>query len=116
MWEVKKDSVDKLIAAGKRLDGRAFDEYRPISLENAYVNKAEGSTLVHLGNTKILAGIKMDVMTPYPDTPDEGVLSTNVELGPICDPMFYSGPPTPDSIELARVVDRGVRESKMIDT
>jgi exosome complex component RRP42 len=52
---------------------------------------------------------------PYSDTPNEGVLVVNAELVPVASPTFESGPPNEDAIELARVVDRGVRESKCID-
>jgi exosome complex component RRP42 len=52
---------------------------------------------------------------PYPDTPDTGVIITNVELVPMASPSFEPGPPREDAIEIARVVDRGVRESGAID-
>src|SRR3989454_689339 len=52
---------------------------------------------------------------PDPDTPTPGVLSTSVELIPMASPTFEAGPPRPDAIELARVVDRGIRESKMVN-
>jgi exosome complex component RRP42 len=38
-----------------------------------------------------------------------------MELIPMGSPTFEAGPPRPNSIELARVVDRGIRESKAID-
>jgi len=40
---------------------------------------------------------------------------TNLELLPLASPMFESGPPREDAVELARVVDRGIRESESID-
>ena len=40
---------------------------------------------------------------------------TNCEMLPMADPSFEPGPPSEDSIELARVVDRGIRESQLID-
>ncbi len=57
----------------------------------------------------------MAIGTPFEDTPNKGVLSTNAELIPLASPTFESGPPDEHSIELARVVDRGIRESQMID-
>jgi exosome complex component RRP42 len=57
----------------------------------------------------------MDIGKPYPDSPDEGVITVNAELVPLASPDFESGPPRQESIELARVVDRAIRESKMID-
>ncbi|MEA2054629.1 MAG: exosome complex protein Rrp42 [Candidatus Thermoplasmatota archaeon] len=111
---VKKDYLYRLAKEGKRPDGRAFDEYRPIEIERGLINMAEGSAKVKIGNTTVLAGIKMDVGEPYPDTPGEGAMSTAVELIPLASPDFESGPPRANAIELSRVVDRGVRESKLI--
>jgi len=56
----------------------------------------------------------MDVGEPYPDTPDSGVITTAAELIPLASPDFEAGPPREDAIELARVVDRGIRESNVI--
>jgi len=112
---IKRDYICKLAEQGRRVDGRKFDEYRKIQIETSVVNKAEGSARVKIGNTQVLTGIKMDVGEPYPDTPDSGVLTTAAELIPLASPDFESGPPQEDAIELARVVDRGVRESKVIE-
>ena len=115
LWQIKVESVKKLIDSGKRIDDRKFDEFREIHVEKAPVVKAEGSSLVKLGNTTVLVGVKMDVGEPFPDTPEEGVLITSAELVPLASPSFEPGPPDENSIELARVVDRVIRESKMID-
>jgi len=69
-----------------------------------------------LGKTEILVGVKIEVGEPFPDTPNEGVLTVNAELVPLASPTFEAGPPDENSIELARVVDRGIRESKAIAT
>ncbi len=111
---VKKDYLYRLAKEGKRTDGRAFDEYRPTTVEKGVIKMAEGSARVKIGNTMVLAGIKMDVGEPYPDTPEEGAMSTAVELIPLASPDFEAGPPREDAIEIARVVDRGIRESKFI--
>ncbi|MFA5314000.1 MAG: exosome complex protein Rrp42, partial [Methanomassiliicoccales archaeon] len=113
--EIKRDHIHKLLSTGKRVDGRAWDEFRPLSIETNYVESAEGSARVRLGNTDVLVGVKMLIGTPFADTPDKGVLSTNAELIPMASPSFEAGPPDENSIELARVVDRGIRESQMID-
>jgi exosome complex component RRP42 len=112
---IKKDYITKLAEQGKRIDGRTFDQYRTIEIETKVVNKAEGSARVKIGNTQVLVGIKMDLGEPFPDTPDCGVLSTTAEFVPLASPDFESGPPREDAIELARVVDRGVRESEVVD-
>ena len=112
---IKKEYLLKLAKNGKRSDGRKFNEYRKIEIETNVVKKAEGSAKVKLGNTQVLAGIKMDIGEPYPDSPDQGVMTTAAELIPLASPDFEAGPPQADAIELARVVDRGIRESEVIE-
>jgi exosome complex component RRP42 len=112
---IKRDYITKLAEQGKRADNRKFDQYREIQIETNIIKKAEGSALVKIGNTTVMTGIKMDVGEPYPDSPDSGVMTTAAELIPLASPDFESGPPQADAIELARVVDRGVRESEVIE-
>ncbi len=112
---IKRDYISKLASEGKRIDGRKFDEFRNIEIKTNIVNKAEGSARVKIGNTQVLVGIKMDVGEPYPDSPESGVLTTAAELIPLASPDFEAGPPQADAIELARVVDRGVRESEVVE-
>lgn len=114
--DLMREYVYRLAASGQRADGRRLDEPRKLQIEMGFVKTAEGSARVKLGNTEVLVGIKMSVGEPYPDTPNTGVLSTSVELIPMASPTFEAGPPRPDAIELARVVDRGIRESKMVNT
>lgn len=115
MSEIKKDHIHKLLAKGRRVDNRAWDEFRPITIQPGYIDTAEGSARVKIGNTDVLVGVKMTIGEPFQDTPNKGVLSTNAELIPLASPNFESGPPDENSIELARVVDRGIRESQMVD-
>jgi len=112
---IKKDYLIKLAKKGKRMDNRKFNEFRDITIEPGIISKAEGSARVRIGNTQVIAGIKMDLGEPYPDSPDRGVMTTAAELIPLASPDFEAGPPRKDAIELARVVDRGIRESNIID-
>ncbi len=114
--DLMRAHVYRLAEKGERLDGRAMDEPRKITVERKFVKTAEGSARVKLGNSDVLVGIKMSVGEPYADTPNTGVLSTSVEMVPLASPTFEAGPPRPEAIELARVVDRGIRESKMVNT
>ncbi len=112
---VKQKQIAQLMSKGKRLDGRGLTDYREIKVEMGVVEKAEGSARVLLGKTEVLVGVKVEVGTPFPDTPNEGVLTVNAELVPLASPTFEPGPPNENAIELARVIDRGIRESKAIN-
>jgi len=110
-----KEYILELLEKGKRMDGRNLDEYRNIKVERGVVEKAEGSAWVQLGETKVLAGVKMEIGTPFPDSPNDGILIVNAEFTPLASPAFEPGPPGEDAIELARMIDRVLREGKAID-
>jgi len=112
---IRQKQIAQLIASGKRLDGRELNEYRPIQIETGIIGKAEGSAKVRLGRTEVLVGVKIETGEPFSDRPNDGVLTVNSEFVPLASPEFEAGPPGEESVELARVVDRGVRESKTID-
>lgn len=117
MSKIVKEHIHSLIEKDMREDGRNLLEYRkPVTVEYGVSPKsAEGSARVKIGDTEVIAGVKMGIGTPFPDTPDEGALMVGVELIPLSNPEFQSGPPDITAIELSRVVDRGIRESKVID-
>ncbi len=113
--EIKRNYILRKLKEGQRGDGRTLTAFREISITTNYIPRSAGSAYVKLGRTKVVAGIKVESGEPFPDTPNQGVLTTNVELLPMAFPTFEAGPPNEGSIEIARVVDRGIRESKMID-
>ena len=111
-----KEYIIELAKDNLRIDGRGFMELRkPISIETGVAKKAEGSALVTIGDTRVLVGVKLGVGTPFPDTPNKGALIVNMEATRLSHPDFDSGPPPPRIIEMARIIDRGIRETKMID-
>jgi exosome complex component RRP42 len=112
---IRKAQMVQLLAQGKRIDGRALDQHRPLKIETGLIQKANGSARVTLGNTQVIAGVKIATGTPFPDTPDKGLLVVNAEILPMASPYAEPGPPSEEAIELARVVDRGIRESEMVD-
>lgn len=111
---VKRDYIADLARQEKRVDGRALDQFREISIEVGPIKIANGSALVKIGKTQVLVGVKIEHAEPFPDTPESGVLMVNAELLPLASPTFEPGRPDENAIELARVVDRGVRESGAI--
>lgn len=113
--ELKKSQILELLAQGKRIDGRAFDETRELIIDTDAIPKANGSARVRLGDSEVVCGVKIQPDKPFPDMGDKGIFICTAELLPLSHPSVETGPPGPDVIELARVVDRGIRESHMID-
>ena len=112
---LKQKKIHEVIASGKRMDGRGLDEYRDIVVKTGVMEKSHGSAEVYLGKTRVLVGVKVEVGRPFEDTPDKGVLICNAEFTPIAHPTFEPGPPRAPSIELARVVDRGLRSAEILE-
>jgi len=109
------ERIKKYLESGKRFDGRKLDEFRNLEIETGISKNAEGSARVKLGNTEVVVGVKMDVGTPYTDSPDKGNLMVTSELLPLSSPRFEYGPPKFPAIELGRIIDRVIRESKFIE-
>lgn len=113
--ELTKQRIEELLNKGKRFDNRGLNDFRNLEIDFEISNKAEGSAIAKLGDTQVIAGIKMNVMEPFGDSPDEGVLMVGAELSPLSSDRFEMGPPQIQAIELARIIDRGIRESHCID-
>ncbi|MEW6722863.1 MAG: exosome complex protein Rrp42 [Candidatus Micrarchaeota archaeon] len=115
MQHIRRDIMGSTLERGVRFDGRPFDEYRPISIQKGPIKTAEGSAIAKIGETRVLAAVKFDVLKPFADRPTEGVMITNAELLPLASPTFEPGPPDENSIEMARVVDRALRSAECVD-
>ncbi|HOW36910.1 MAG TPA: exosome complex protein Rrp42 [Candidatus Pacearchaeota archaeon] len=113
---INEDRIYEYLEKGKRFDERALNDLREIVIETGFSKNAEGSARVKIGKTEVIVGIKIATATPYPDNPKDGNLMVTAELTPLSSSRFESGPPKINAIELGRVIDRGIRESKFIKT
>jgi len=113
--QLRRESIRRIVEQGQRADGRSFLDFRNIEITVNPVKTADGSAIVKLGNTIVIAGVKAGIGAPYPDTPDEGALIVNLEMPPLAAPEIEPGPPDENAIEIARVVDRTIRHSGFLD-
>ncbi|MGH9979282.1 MAG: exosome complex protein Rrp42 [Nitrososphaeraceae archaeon] len=112
---LRRQQMREAISQSKRLDGRDLDEMRPLEIELGIIGKADGSSRVRLGNSEVVAGVKVETGEPFEGLENKGALILSAEVLPTASPYIEPGPPDEETIELARVVDRGVRESEMVD-
>ncbi len=112
---IKRQAYISLYEKGLRADGRSVHAPRNITIKTGVLEKAEGSAQVSLGNTQVLVGVKVELGQPFKDTPNQGVLVVHAENVPLASPIFEPGPPDENAIELARVIDRSLREVKAVD-
>ena len=112
---LKRKKIQEVVAAGKRMDGRGLLEFREMTIKTNFLKKSEGSAEIRLGKTHVIVGIKAGIGTPFEDTPDKGVLMCGAEYTPVAHSTWEPGPPPKGAIELARVVDRGLRSAEILD-
>src|SRR5665648_665034 len=108
MAQIQKDYIYSKLLIGERVDGRSLTDIREISVKTGVIEKAEGSALVKMGETVVLVGVKMQPGTPFPDSPNSGVIISNVELSMIASPDFESG--GPDSKSGDAIIDSSTLE------
>jgi exosome complex component RRP42 len=112
--KLKRKKIEEVVKTGKRMDGRDLLQYRDWQIRTGFLEKSEGSAEVKLGKTHVVVGVKAGIGTPFEDSPDEGVMMVNAEFTPIAHPTWEPGPPPDAAIELARVVDRGLRAAEVL--
>jgi exosome complex component RRP42 len=115
MPNLQREKIESYLAEGKRLDGRTPVDYRDIVVEDGISENSASAVRVKIGKTEVMAGVHVALAVPYPDSPDQGTFMTSAELHPMASQQFDIGRPGITSIELARVIDRGIRESGFID-
>ncbi|XP_020549352.1 exosome complex component RRP43 isoform X1 [Sesamum indicum] len=90
-----------------RPDGRALGRARDTTLMLGAVASANGSALAKIGCTTMLAAIKLEVMTPTAEAPDEGCIAIDFHMPPICSPLVRPGRPA----ELAPVISKQLSDT-----
>jgi len=88
---LKHRKIHDVLREGKRMDGRALDEYREITLKLNPMEKTSGSAEVTIGKSRVLVGVKVQIGRPFEDTPGRGVLMCNAEFTPLAHPTYEPG-------------------------
>ena len=108
---LRKQQMWDAISKGKRLDERSLDELRAVEIELHAIKKA-ASARVKLGDSEVIAGVKVETGEPFEGLENKGALIVSAEILPTASPYVEPGPPDEDTVELARVVDRGIESQK----
>ncbi|KAL9143176.1 hypothetical protein ABFS82_14G219200 [Erythranthe guttata] len=105
--------IETALLSELRIDGRGPFDYRNVTIQ---FGSEDGSSEVQLGQTRIMGFVTSQLVQPYRDRPNEGSLAIFTEFSPMADPSFETGRPGEFAVELGRIVDRGLRESRAVDT
>lgn len=109
----EKKFIETALLSELRVDGRGPLDYRKLNIK---FGRDDGSAEIQLGETRVMSFVSAQLVQPYKDRPNEGTLSIFTEFSPMADPSFEPGRPGESAVELGRIIDRGLRESRAIDT
>ncbi|TYI40553.1 hypothetical protein ES332_A02G171300v1 [Gossypium tomentosum] len=109
----EKNFIKTALLSEIRIDGRKPFEFRNISIN---FGREDGSAEVQLGQTRVMGIVTAKFVQPYRDRPNEGTLTIYPEFSPMADPSFEAGRSGESAVELGRIIDRGLRESRAVDT
>jgi len=94
-----------------RIDGRSLWDVRKLKI---LFGHQDGHAEVQLGTTRVIAHVSCEIVAPYLDRPTEGFYNFNIDFSPMADSSLEMG--RGFIVEVGRVVERGLRESRAIDT
>ncbi|CAB3373451.1 Hypothetical predicted protein [Cloeon dipterum] len=100
------------ISESRRLDGRGMFDYRDLSIR---FGKDYGCCEVSMGQTRVLGQVSCEIQQPKATRPNEGLLHINVGLSPMGAPHFETGRQSISSIQLNRLLEKCIKDSKCID-
>ncbi|KAK3009467.1 hypothetical protein RJ639_013413, partial [Escallonia herrerae] len=115
-WQMtvnEKKFIETALLSDLRVDGRRPLDYRRLIIK---FGREDGLSEVQLGHTHVMGYVTSQLVQPYRDRPNEGTLAIFTEFSPMADPSFEAGRPGESAVELGRIIDRGLRESRAVDT
>ena len=95
----------KLIIDGRRLDGRCFDELRPIKIEAGFLNRADGSCYLEMGGNKVVAAVygPREVHPKHLEDPSKAIIRYRYSMAPFSVEERKRPGPDRRSIEISKV-------------
>ncbi|CAN8241046.1 unnamed protein product [Cochlearia groenlandica] len=106
---------ERHLSESLRPDGRPLCKARDTIVNLGLVSSADGSALAKIGSTTMLAAIRMEVMTPSTDSPDQGCIAIEFHMPPICSPTVRPGRPADDAPVISKRLSDTILSCGMID-
>ncbi|OYT46130.1 exosome complex exonuclease Rrp41 [Candidatus Bathyarchaeota archaeon] len=103
---MQKAPVKLIDEEGKRVDGREWNELRPIKIEVGVLNNADGSAYIEHGKNKILAAVygPKEAHPRHLTLPDRALLRCRYHMAPFSVEERKSPAPSRREIELSKVI------------
>lgn len=107
----------ELIVDGKRLDGRAYNDLRPVEMEMGFVERADGSARVKFGGTEAIAAVygPRKLYPRFMQENDTGILRCRYNMAPFSTEDRVRPGKSRRSIELSKVIRLALETSTFLD-
>jgi len=112
--ETKRKLIDD---KGMRLDGRTWDQLRPIKLEAGVVKNADGSAYIEWGKNKIMAAVygPKEVHPKHQVLPDRALLRSRYHMAPFSVEERKNPAPSRREIEISKVVREALQPAVTVE-
>ncbi|MEM0184311.1 MAG: exosome complex exonuclease Rrp41 [Thermoplasmata archaeon] len=102
---------------GKRIDGRAFNELRPIRIEAGVLERADGSAYIEWGNNKIIAAVygPREVYPKHMQDPSRAILRARYNMAAFSVDERKKPGPDRRSIELSLVISNALSSVVLLE-
>ena len=114
MAETKKQLLG---ADGKRLDGRSWDDLRPVSLQVGIMKNADGSAYIEWGKNKIMAAVygPKEVHPKHQVLPDRALLRCRYHMAPFSVDERKNPAPSRREIEISKVIREALEPAVIVE-
>jgi len=106
----KEDHMPLVNDLGLRLDGRKYDELRPIKIEVGTLEKADGSAYIEWGKNRILVAVygPREVHPRHLALPDKSLFRCRYHMAPFSTEERKNPAPSRREVELSKVIREAV--------
>ncbi|XP_035230745.1 exosome complex component RRP42-like [Stegodyphus dumicola] len=115
LQEAEKVFIIHGVQENFRGDGRSCFDYRMVELETGVIANCNGSALVKLAETKLLAGVKAELTTPPPNVPNRGWIEVSIESTPHAHLDFEGRGGDDFAADVSQILMQSCNNEKLID-
>ncbi len=112
--QAKKKLIDE---NGKRLDGRKWNELRPIKMEVGLLKNADGSAYIEWGKNKIMAAVygPKEVHPKHQVLPDRALVRSRYHMAPFSVDERKNPAPSRREIEISKVTREALEPAIIVE-
>lgn len=110
-----REFFTKFIESGIRPDGRPVGRCRATTIGLNVVSTADSSALVKIGSTTALAGVKLEVMPPKQDLPNQGQLAIQVEMTSLASSSHRPGRSSEEATSIQERISSALKSSSALN-